>query len=396
MKKRTIKKSVPVNEIGAYMNRWKEKKPGFVEIDTIGKSGGYDIMSAVFTDFSVSSKNKQIALVIAQHSGMEISGMTTVMSLGNYLASDKTETKQLLREMIVVLVPCPNPYSYSKQSAEYQFRNEAGVDEYVSFDYNGAKKGGKNPSAVAIQELIDKYKPEILLDCHGVIYENQLVIHSMGYSAFATNRFYNDSMTAEIQKAGCDAGFAVFDTDYCETLVLSDKTCKDSNILGHFRASADGAVAPVYAYLKYHTLAASLEISWEEEGVARLIKALEMGMRRFKTEHYKGYPVRTVKAPCGHNSIRAWGTTAEERRKSRIELWSKRHEILDGLAHPEMPGFSGVIVSTSHKLANEIVREYYAPMDEVFERMRQLPNVNVDNMKNEIKDCYEPYSSISL
>jgi len=396
MKKHTVKKSIPVNEIGAYMNNWQKKKPECVRINVIGKSGGYDIMSAVFTDSRVSDENKQIALVIAQHSGMEISGMTTVMSLGNYLASDKKEAQKLLEKLIIVLVPCPNPYSYSKQSAEYQFRNEAGVDEYVSFGYEGANKGDKNPSATALQQLIDKYKPEILLDCHGVIYENQMVIPSMGYSAFASNRLYSDGLTAQIQKAGTDAGFAVFDNDFCESLVLADRDCTDPYILGHFRASASGAVAPIYAYLKYHTLAASLEIAWEEDGLARVIKALEIGTEKSRAEYYDGYPVRTVKAPNGHNSIRAWGTTAEERRKSRIELWTKRHELIDGVAHPEMPGFTGVIISTSHKKANEIVEKYYAPLNEVFDRMNGIEGVNTANLKDEIKDCYEPYSCISL
>ena len=128
MKRYKLRECIPVEKIGEYIENWHKKKPDFVEVSTIGKSGGYDIYSAVFTNKSIPDDNKQIAIVTAQHSGMEISGMTTAFSLGNFLMTEDKTAKEILDKMIVVLVPCPNPFSYSKQDEAYQFKNEFGVD----------------------------------------------------------------------------------------------------------------------------------------------------------------------------------------------------------------------------------------------------------------------------
>ena len=58
MKQYTIRDCLPVEEFPAYMNGWCEKKPGYITVSTIGKSGGYDILRAVFTDPNVSDEDK--------------------------------------------------------------------------------------------------------------------------------------------------------------------------------------------------------------------------------------------------------------------------------------------------------------------------------------------------
>ncbi|MBQ8508497.1 MAG: hypothetical protein IJ493_01160 [Clostridia bacterium] len=391
MKKHTIRKSVPIGELEAYMRAWQAKKPGCVTIRSIGKSGGYDILAAVFTDRSVDDADKQRALIIAQHSGMEITGMTTALSLGNYLASAEPGAAELLRRQVIVIVPCPNPYSYAKQSPAYQFRNEAGVDEYTAFDYHGAKSGDANPSAHAIQALIDEWQPELLLDLHGVWYENQLVIESFGHSAFGSNRPYNTAFTRRVQAAGSQAGFPSFDGDFCETLLQTDVSCTDAEINAHFFPSARGAIAPTYAYLNYHTLGASFEIAWEQAGLARALEALRVGCEVWSGELYPGYPVRTAVSPYGHNSIRAWGVTAAERRASRIELWQKRGHISFGAGHPEMPGLSSVIVSLSPEI-NKRIAPYYVPMQALAEGMRGLVDADVERMRALLDEGYESFA----
>jgi len=393
VKKHTIRRSVPVDEIGAYLHGWEEKKPGFVTVEVIGKSSGYDIHAAIFTDPSVPDEEKQCAMIVAQHSGMEISGMNTVLSLGNYLAAGKGDA--LLRGLVVVLLPCPNPWTFAKQSPDFTFRNEAGVDEYVSFTYHGAKSGGRNPSAVAVQALIDRFRPEILLDCHGVHAEDQLVIPSLGVSAFVSNRLYNEELLAELQQASTDAGYATFSADTAETLPMTDPDCRDADVIAHFRATARGAIAPTYAYYRYHTMAASLEIAYECEAVERLVRALEMGVRTNKREVYPGYPVNCVVSPYGHVSLRAYGTTAAERRESRIELWTKRGDIGLGVAHPEVPGFSAAIVTLDPTAARAVVKDYYAPMEEVLARMQEYSGIDLTELRAMFDAQFESYASIN-
>ena len=393
MKQHTIRKSVPVNEIGAYLHGWETQKPGFVHVEVIGTASEYDIHAAVFTDPSVPDEEKQRILIIAQHSGMEISGINTVLSLGNYLAAGKGD--DLLRGLVVVLLPCPNPWTFAKQSPAYTFRNEAGVDEYISFTYHGAKLGGRNPSAVAVQALIDRFRPEMLLDCHGVHAQDQLVIPSCGVSAFASNRLYNDELLGELQQAGIDAGYATFSADTEETLPMTDPDCGDEDVIAHFRPTARGAIAPTYAYYRYHTMAASLEISFECEAVERLVRALEIGVRTNKREVYPGYPVNCVVSPYGHASLRAYGITAAQRRESRIELWQKRGDIGFGIAHPEVPGFAAAIVTLDPAASSATVKDYYAPMDDVLCRLQEYSGKDMTELRTMFDAQFESYASIN-
>lgn len=398
MKKHAIRKSIPAGKIGEYIENWQKKRPDLVTVETIGKSGEFDIYKAVFTNKNIPDENKQVAIVTAQHSGMEITGMTTAFSLGNFLLTDDDTAKEILDKMIVVLVPCPNPYSYSKQDAAYQFKNEFGVDEYVSFNYQGAKKEGKNPAATALQELIDEYMPEIFLDLHGVWYENQMVIESFGMSAFACNKLFNDKLMNRVRLAGTKAGFASFDNNFAETLPQTDNACTDYKINSKFTPqSTNGVVAPTYAYINYHTMGASFEIAWEEHGLVKVIEALKIGCEVNEYEYYPGYPSRTVKSPYGHVSLRSYGVTAAERRKSRAELWQNREKINLGVAHPEMPGFMAAIVSLSEESSAKYVRDYYRPLAEVCEGMTDIDGADVKAMKAVFtEDLYEPYCSYAV
>ena len=396
LKKHEIRKCIPVEEIGAYLKRWEDKKPGFVNVSTIGKSGEYDIHCAVFTNSQIPDDNKQIALIIAQHSGMEITGMTTALSLGNFLVTDNETAKEILDKMIVILVPCPNPYSYAKQDTSYQFKNEFGVDEYVSFNYEGAKKEGKNPAATSIQGLIDKYVPDIMLDLHGVWYENQMVVESFGLSAFACNKLFNDKLMNRVRLAGTKAGFASYDNNFAETLPQTDNACSIYEVNSKFTPqSTNGVVAPTYAYINYHTMGASYEISWEESGLIKVLEALKIGCEVNEYEYYPGYPSRTVLSPCGYISIRSYGVTAAERRKSRCELWKNREKIVFGIAHPEMPGFMSAIVSLSEECSKKYAQKYYRPLYDICSDMGDIPGVNMENLMNTFTDdMYEPFCSL--
>ena len=117
-----IRKSVPIAELESYMRAWEKRAPTMAKVYSIGMSGGYPIMCAEFTDPTVPACEKEVALIVAQHCGMEITGMTTILSVGNYLSACPEEVQNILRTQIILLVPCPNCYSYEKQSSAYQFK----------------------------------------------------------------------------------------------------------------------------------------------------------------------------------------------------------------------------------------------------------------------------------
>ncbi len=388
MKEFSIRDCIRADEIASYMYGWCKKKPDLVTVSSIGKSGGYDILKAVFTDPSVSDENKQVVLLTAQHS-MELSGVTTLLSVGNFLVSDREDAADILKKQIIVMIPCSNVYSYSKQDPAYQFKNEAGVCEYFSFKYDGvAYDEATAPAAHAIKRVIDEYKPEVMLDVHGVWYQNQLVIPSMGISGSAGNRFYNNEFVRQVQAAGIEAGYPIMNFDDMEVLLRTDMNCDDRDINGHFYISNGNLhQAQVYAYLHYHTLAGSFETAFEESCVPQIIKALTIGCNIWGGEYYAGYPTRTALSPTGHNSIRAYGRTAAQRRESRAELWKHRSRIFLGVGHPEMPGFNAAIICTDPNVAQKVA-EHYELMNDSIEKLAQLYDVNKEKMLELLRDEY--------
>ena len=396
MKQYTIRDCLPVEAFPAYMNDWCKKKPGYVTVSSIGKSGGYDILKAVFTDPHVSDEDKQIVLLTAQHS-MELSGVTSLLSVGNYLVSDASDACEMLQKLIIVMIPCSNPYSYSKQDPAYQFKNEAGICEYFAFDYNGVSFDAETaPAAHAIQQTLDFYKPDLMLDVHGVYYQNQMVVESMGMSGNPTQRFYNEEFVRQVQQAGTDAGYSMKDYDTLEVLPQTYQGCKDADINSHFRMCGDRAAqGAVYAYLHYHTLGGALETGWEGSTVPRIIEALRIGCRVWDGEYYAGYPTRTVVAPLTHNSLRAYGNTAAQRRKSRVELWKYRGKIGFGIGHPEMPGLTSAIICTEPRAAGSIVTDY-ALMNDAISKMAQRYDIDAERMLKILDEHYPQHMSCQM
>ena len=144
-KELTYRKSIPLNELYGYMQRWKSRAGDYVNIESIGKSSGFDLWMAKWTDPSVDDRYKEIALVTAQHSGMEISGMNAVLGVGNLLSGLSEKAREILKKQIVLMIPCCNPFSYGKQDVAYMFKNEFGKCEFASsFSYGGVKEPKHN------------------------------------------------------------------------------------------------------------------------------------------------------------------------------------------------------------------------------------------------------------
>ena len=370
-----LRKAIRAEELPEYMKRWEDKLPDYVKIEEIGKCGEFPILAAFFTDSSVDDSKKQIALFTAQHSGMEITGMTTLLSLGNYLASGAEDAMEILKKQIVVIVPCSNPYSYSKLSPEYQFKNEAGVDEYVSFKCDGVPEPEKAPAAYAMQKLIDRLKPELLIDCHGVLYEHQMVLESLGYSAFVLNRMHDRRFCDLIQKGANERGFGVMNEDLMQKLIPSEEMCKKPSFRARFRPGAEGGPSTVYSYINYHTLAATMEIHWEESGMYRLLSALKFGNEE--------YPVNIIAYPQGHHAVCVGGKDAAETRENRIRLWQNADKISTGLIHPELIGIGGLLVTTSKEKIQRYFREHQEglPIESLLEDLKDEPNMDMNGLK---------------
>ncbi len=362
-----LRKSIAIEDLEPYMRAWEQRASGFVRVYAIGESGGYPILCAEFTDPSVPAEEKEIALITAQHSGMEISGMTTVLSVGNYLAALDTKAREILNRQIVLLVPCPNCYTYATQDPAYQYINECGVDEYAgSFNDEMEVDAAKTPAAAALAKLVDERVPEFIFDAHGVWYDAARGIEICGGLSFSNmNRTFDRSFVDAMNGAAEAEGFAIYGEDMVQTLPPTDPICYKEEYRRRFRGGIARMLLGNRAYIKYHTLSLNSEVAFERSGFIRILKALELGN--------KGYPVETMVAPLLLNSVRVGGKNAAERRLSRAELWPQNHKFGSGVLYPETCGSAGLLL-TRNKAANCKVRgtAFLCDIDEFFDNMEKI------------------------
>ena len=128
-----------------------------------------------------------------------------------------------------------------------------------------------------------------------------------------------------------------------------------------------------YAYAKYHTLLSTLEIGWEESGVARVRGLLEIGNNRWQSEPACGYPVDRVASFVGH-FVTAWGRNAEQRRSSRVELWNAQARFTQAIIYPQTDGRDTYIVALDSKAVAVLDRT----PETFLERIRETPGVNAE------------------
>ena len=384
----TIRNSVPIAELEGYMRKWETRAGNYVKVYFIGESGGWPILCAEFTDPSIPNCEKEVALITAQHCGMEITGMTTVLSVGNYLAALDEKARQILRTQVVLLVPCPNCYTYATQDVKYQFKNEYGVDEYAgSFEKTGLelKDPEKTPAAVALKELVDQWKPEFIFDVHGVGYNDQSLLEFTGGMSFSSmNRTYDRRFVDMIDDAARAEGFDIFSEDEVQKLIYTGAMSKDPRYQSRFRGGFDAMLLGSYAYTKYHTFALNMEVGFERSGFLRIMKALELGCN--------GYPVEKIVPHYGMcEPIFAAGNNAEERRESRVELWQQNHKPGFGIIHPEMFGLAGILVSMNAEAHKRVCSEKFRTMFEPFCDNMEHEGFDMAEMRAALEERYDVY-----
>lgn len=351
MEKMEIRKHIPAESIAEYMYAWQQKMGDFCKVYEIGRSGDYPIMVAEMTDSSIPDSEKENVILTAQHC-IEISGPNTIFSVGNYLAKGGEDVKEILRCQKIILLPCPNMFSYAKQDPAYQFKNEAGIDEYAAFDDNLEVDPKKAPAAYALKQLIDKYQPELLIDAHGMWYAGSGCMEVTGAYSFANlnycyDRSFNDAMNAAAERGG----YAVFSEDAQQNLRAMIPLSQQENYRDRFRNGAPKMLAGVYAYIKYHTLAINMEVCIEESGVLRIIEALKLGCKPLWHTADKGYPVQVIRGHICSDSILCAGNNAKERRGSRLELWNQSRDIGHAIVAPELHGLQAFLVSLNTEKA---------------------------------------------
>ncbi len=388
---------------------WGEQQPAVLAVEELGKSGeDLPILLLRITDTTVADADKQVCLITSLHGGPERSGTTTCMHLAEWLLGDSPEAAEVRRRQIVLLMPIVNPYAYFVTD---RFGNAAGIDPYTgggpkNWDMSTLefKALDKAPEVAAFLSVVDRYRPEAHIDLHGTglqeyapeqlgdrcRYQGQTMIEITGsaYSNYAL-RPWDWRITEAMIDAGLQSGYPSdrFEAD-AQRLFWGPAVGAQAN---RFWLGRPNFYTSQYAYAKYHTLLSTLEIGWEESGVARVRGLLEIGNGRWHNEPVRGYPVDRLKSFVGH-FVTAGGRTAEERRNSRVELWNRQAKFTQAILYPQTDGRDTYIVALDSEAAALL-----DPDPNVFlERIQETPGVNAKAIETFIQAGPEIKLAVTL
>ena len=363
---------ITLQEYEATMEYWSERHTGVLRVERVGESvEKMPIFLLKITDSTVPDEDKQVCLVTALHGGPERSGTTTVLHLAEWLLGDSEEAAETRRRQVLLLMPIVNPYAFFVSD---RFGTSSGMNPYGGGDENwdlenlSFKALEKVPEIRAVFSVMDRYRPEVHADVHGtglqeypvdklgdrLSYRGQTMFESTGsaYSNFVL-RSWDPRISDAMIQAGVDAGYG------------SDRAEADAQrafwgpaldpLSGRLWRGRPRFYTAQYGYARYHTLQTVLEVGWEEAGAARLKGLLRIGNGSWQGQPIPGYPVNRVKSFTGHY-VTAWGRTAAERRRSRVELWEKQERFLQGILYPQTEGRDSYLIAVD-KEASPVLDE---------------------------------------
>lgn len=375
----------------ATLKHWQAKHPRILTLEIAGRTReGTPLHLLKITDPETDDADKQIALISALHGGPERSGTTTAMHIVEWLLSEDPEAAETRRKQIVLIMPIINPHAYFKTD---RFGTSVGIDPYTgggpqnwdlkTMTYKAAKEV---PEVNAFLKVVDRFQPDVHLDLHGTglqeygvdqlgnrqRYEGQTMIEITGsaYSNYAL-RPWDWRVTEAMIEAGVSEGYP---SDRFEADAQRAYWGPAMNAVTQFTwRGRPNFYTAQYAYAKYHTMIAALEVGWEASGLARTKGLLRIGNRIWPTRNQPGYPVDRLRTFIGHY-VTAYGKTAAERRASRIELWNLQPRIHQAVLYPQTEGriLYVAAVGTNASRHIDVDPQHTAKL------LKQAPGVNAD------------------
>jgi hypothetical protein len=329
----------PFDKVEAVLKHWARQHADRMRLETLGHSPqGRALYAIRLTDPTTDDAHKEHALVTALHAGLERSGSNTVLSILEWLLSDESVAREVLRRQVVVGMPIPDPDRY-----------EAGKVSpvYNQWTLDGPRDAERAVESMAVKRMMDQYQPEVHADIHGtnldfaryIMFENS----GASYSNLALRPYHRD-IIRQMDEAALAEGYGS-DTaeDDGERVFWGPEleAMKSKTWLGRPRV-----YAATYCYYRYHTLVSASEVGWERSGVLRHRRLLQIGNETWPGEYAPGYPTRVVMSNT-HAMLTAYGTTAAARRASRVELWNKLPQLTLGLVDPVVEGQTLCVCATS-------------------------------------------------
>ncbi len=331
---------------------WQGRHAGILTVERVKESAkGSGIYLLRITDKLVPDADKQVCLLTALHGGPERTGTTSLLHLAEWLLSKDAEAAEVRRKQIVLIMPIVNPEAFFVTD---RFGTAGGIEPYTgggtkNWDLKTLtfRQAEKSPEVMAVVSVVDRYKPEVHCDMHGVGLQEYPVsklgdrVMRQGHTMFESSgssysnytlRPWDWRVTEAMVAAAREAGYGSDRYEAVAQRCFWGPPLEPLSLKLWLGRTA--FYTPHYAYAKYHTMISAMEIGWEESGVARLKGLLRIGNNTWEDEPAAGYPVNRVKALWSH-SVEAWGRTAQERRRSRVELWERQSGFGHAMLYPQ-------------------------------------------------------------
>ncbi|HIG28956.1 MAG TPA: hypothetical protein EYQ50_14635 [Verrucomicrobiales bacterium] len=366
----------PYEKIEAVLKHWAKNNPDRYTLEEQGLSvDGRSIYSVTMTDPTVPDNTKEHALVTALHAGIERGASTTVMSIIEWFLSDDPRAADILHNQIVVFLPLVDPDRYEKGHF---------TPIYTEWNTEGPLKPDEIPEAVYVQKVFDEFQPDIHADIHGTSldFKKYIMFESSG-AAYSNNavRPYHREIIRQMNVAALDAGYPM-DTGESD----AERQFYGPGVSQMARKSWYGQpryYGSTYLYDHFHTLISATEVAWEQSGLIRHQRLLEIGNERWPGYYYTGYPNRVIMGNT-HATLVAYGQDAESRRRSRLELWNRMDEFTFGTLDPAMEGRASAFLSTSARAHQDYLSGLM--MDEALERLKKYPGLNYESIEAFFRD----------
>ncbi len=378
---KTIRRWPTLEQIQEKLEEWQKKHPEKMLLKEAGKSiDGNSIPLVILTDQSVPDEDKEHILVTTLHSGIERSATTSALYLIKWILSSDPVAKESLKKQVIICMPVVNPDGYLAGT----FTNKKGKDPYLAWTLDGPSAPEDSPEIVAVQKIMDQYQPEVLSDMHGLdlTIDNYKMVEVSGpaYSNSAL-RPYHHTIPLLMEEAAVEAGFPMDRAEQdAEKLFWGPALESISHKLWLGRPRVYGAM---YCYNKFHSIILTSECGWEKSAQVRQKRLLQIGNDIWPGELYPGYPTRTIMRNSFH-LVTAYGVTASERRKSRVELWNKFQHFSHGMDNPQQVGKVTYVCSTSSEERNKWISD--TSLKGFSEKIASHPGMNAKVIQDHLKD----------
>ena len=310
-----------LSALAAGLKRWAELRGDSFEVRTIGQSRkGHPIHLCKATDFRVEPRDKQRVLVTTSR-GPERNATVLALALLRWLLSDDPIAMSTRKTQEVYIMPSSDPDGYETGSDAERF-----VENLI---WTGPKEPDRFPAGAALMRAITDIQPEVHIDVRSHDGARGVAMAESFGTNFesATARAYVNRIPHLMSLAAERAGFSCLAGEAGDGKIRA--TAPVSRLADHhYYQRNHRIVVPGLSYYHCHSISFTANVTFQESFLAGMKELFRTGSsdRPWRMERYPGYPVNRMNLVLT-GGFGAWGPTAVERRRSRVELWSKMEQI---------------------------------------------------------------------